>query len=100
VVLPAPHRDRGFVHAPGGAHGPRVSRPALLEFRYIPQYPAQDGCVGYGNAPLGHHRHQIAVTEPVGDVPANADLNDLDRVPPTAVDRVALYWFCHSASPR
>jgi hypothetical protein len=97
VMFASSHGDGGFVHAPGEVHWPRVSCPALLEFRHIARYPAENRRMGDGDAALGHHLDEIAIAEAVSDVPPDAELNSFGREPPSAVDRVSLYRFCHSA---
>jgi hypothetical protein len=44
--------------------------------------------VGNDNAALSHHRHEISITQPVGDVPAHAQFNDLGVEPAPSVNRV------------
>src|SRR5258708_7284660 len=39
------------------------------------------------NAALGHHRHEISIAQPVGDVPADAQFDDLGIEAATSVTR-------------
>ena len=34
-------------------------------------------CVRNDDAPLRHHRHEVSVAQPVGDIPAHALFDDL-----------------------
>jgi hypothetical protein len=47
--------------------------------------------VRHGNAPLGHHRHEIPIAQPVSDVPADAQLDDLGMEAAPAVDGLSDY---------
>jgi len=44
--------------------------------------------VGYHDAALRHHSNEVAIAQPVGDVPANAQLDDFSVEHPPAVDAV------------
>ena len=55
--------------------------------------------MGHGDAALGHHGGQIAIAEPVPDVPPDTLLNDVDGEAAAAVDRVALGCLGHSSLP-
>jgi hypothetical protein len=50
------------------------------------------GRTRHGDAALGHHGGQVAVAEPVGDVPADTQLNHFDGEAASTVKRVA--WGC------
>src|SRR5450759_4800877 len=60
-----------FVGAPGSTDGSTESVPALLIFRHVPGYPSQDCAVGYHDPAFCHHTNEVAIAQPVGDVPAN-----------------------------
>ena len=45
--------------------------------------------MGDFNPALGHHGHQVAVAQPIRDVPANAQLDDFGRVATPALNGVA-----------
>jgi hypothetical protein len=46
---------------------------------------------------FGHHRNQVSIAQTVGDVPTNAELNELGLEPASAINRVARYFSCHLA---
>src|SRR6266404_1016482 len=89
VVWLAPNRHGSFVHSPGAPNRSGESSPSLLIFGDIPQYPAHDRCVRYGDAALGYHGGEIAIAEAVRDVPPNAQLDDIGRETATTIDGVA-----------
>src|ERR1017187_7590691 len=64
-----------LVCAPGSTDGSRESIPALLIFWHVPRCPAQDCAVGYYDPALRHHCNEVAITQPIGDVPTNAQLD-------------------------
>jgi hypothetical protein len=49
------------------------------------------------DAALGHHLHKISIRQPIGDVPAHAQLDDVGVEGPLAVNRVTGYLLRHSA---
>ena len=51
--------------------------------------------VRYDNAALGHHRHQISVAQSVGDLPADAQLDELGIEPATSVNEISDNWLGH-----
>src|SRR5882672_8867782 len=77
-----------LVGAPGSSDGSRESVPALLIFRHVPGDPSQDGAVGYHDTALRHHCSQVAIAQPVGDVPANAQLDDFSVEHSSAVNGI------------
>src|SRR3569833_204185 len=89
VVRSASDGDVCFVHTPGRIHRLRVASPPLLILWDIPKHPAHDRRMSHGNAALGHHGSQIPVTEPVGDVPAHAQLDDVHGEPTPTEEGVA-----------
>src|SRR3569833_3672605 len=93
VVRSASDGDVCFVHTPGRIHRLRVASPPLLLLWDIPKHPAHDRRMSHGNASLGHHGSQIPVTEPVGDVPTHAQLDDVHGEPAPA-----LVWFSHDCT--
>jgi hypothetical protein len=44
--------------------------------------------VGYRDSAFRHHANQVAIPQPIGDVPANAQLNDFSVEHPSAVDGI------------
>jgi hypothetical protein len=53
--------------------------------------------VGYDDPPaLRHHSNEVPIAQPIGDVPANAQLNDFSIEHPSAVDGVTGDRFGHS----
>ena len=79
-----------LVGAPGSTDGSRESVPALLIFRHVAGYPSQDCALGYHDPALRHHSNEIAIAQPIGDVPANAQLNDFSVEHPSAIDGVTV----------
>jgi hypothetical protein len=61
--------DVGFIDAPRIIHGSGEAVPALLKFRHIANNPAMNCGVRHANLAFSHHRHQISIAQPVGDVP-------------------------------
>jgi hypothetical protein len=47
--------------------------------------------VRHSNAPLGHHRLEISIAQAVGDVPADAQLDDLGIEAAASVDGISGY---------
>src|SRR5450631_4650645 len=88
IPLP-PDLDVGLVDAPGIIHGSCEAVPSLLELRHISNHPTVDRRVRHGNTPLGHHRHEISIAQPVGNVPANAQLDDLGIEAATSVNGIS-----------
>jgi Gluconate 2-dehydrogenase subunit 3 len=64
------------VYPPRRADAARMSIPAFLELRNVPHNPSQNSRVRDFNTPLRHHRHEISIAQPLGDIPADANLND------------------------
>src|SRR5260370_40756549 len=85
----APDLYIGLIHAPGGIHGPCEAVPSLLELRHIANHPTVNRRVRHTNAALGHHRHEISIAQPVGDVPADAQLDDLGIEAATSVNGIS-----------
>jgi len=46
-------------------------------------------CVRHGNAALSHHRHEISIAQSVGNVPADAQLDDLPIEATTSVNGIS-----------
>jgi hypothetical protein len=58
--------------------------------------------VRHDNAALGHHRHEVPIAQSVGDVPADAQLDDLGIEAATSVNGIADYGpgrLCISSMP-
>jgi hypothetical protein len=90
--------DVGFIHAPGGIHRSGEAVPSLLKLRHKANHPTMNRRVRHANAALGHHRHEISIAQPVGDVPADAQLDDLGIEAATSVNRISDYGLVISAS--
>lgn len=76
-VMPiASNGNLRLVGAPGSTDGSRESVPAPLIFRHVPGHPSQDCAVGYHDPAFRHHSNEVAIAQPIGDVPANAQLDD------------------------
>src|ERR1035437_3897796 len=85
-----------LVGAPRSTDGSRESVPALLIFRHEPGYPSQDCAVSHDDPALRHHPNEVPIAQPIGDVPANAQLDDFSIEHTSTVDGVAVDWFGHS----
>jgi hypothetical protein len=81
--------DIRFIYAPGSIHGSCEAVPSLFELRYISNHPTMNRRVLHGNSPLGHHRHEISIAQPVGDVPADAQLDDFGIEAATSVNGIS-----------
>jgi hypothetical protein len=57
---------------------------------------AENRAAGYRDAALGHHPNEVAIAQPVGAVPANAQLDDFGVEHPSPLDRVTGDRFGHS----
>src|SRR5665213_3486004 len=66
-----------LVYPPGRADAVCISIPSLLELGDITNHPSQNRRVRDRDTALCHHSHEISIAQPVGDVPANAKLNDV-----------------------
>ena len=99
VVPPAPDRNCRLIHAPGRSRRSREPRPTPFVLGHVAQHPAHDRRVGHDDPLLRHHRDQIAIAQPVGDVPANTLLDSLWREATTQVDRVARGTSWHPVRP-
>jgi hypothetical protein len=47
------------------------------------------------DAALGHHRHEIPIAQSVGDVAADAQLDDLGIEPAPSVNEISDNWLGH-----
>jgi hypothetical protein len=65
-----------------------VPIPALLELGDIPNDPSQNRRVRDLDTTLRHHRDEISIAQPVGDVPADAKLDDVSIEGAAAVNGV------------
>ena len=86
-----------LIHTPGGANRLGEPSPALLELRDVARNPAEDGGMGNLDTALCHHLHQIAIRQPIGDIPSHAQLNDVGVESTFAVHWVTDYRLGHSA---
>src|SRR6267143_6920028 len=77
VVPFASNRDVSLIYSPGGAHASRITVPALLELGYIPNHPSQNRCMRNHDAAFGHDFNEVSIAQPIRDVPAYAQLNDV-----------------------
>src|ERR1017187_2807287 len=91
------NRNVGLIHTPGGANRLGEPSPALLQLRDVARNPAEDGGMGNLDPALCHHLHQIAIREPIGDIPSHAQLNDVGVKGALAVHWVTDYRLGHSA---
>src|SRR5450759_4410895 len=91
------NRYVGLIHTPGGANRLGEPSPALLELRDVARDPAEDRGMGNLDPALCHHLHQIAIREPIGDIPSHAQLNDVGVKGALAVHWVTDYRLGHSA---
>jgi hypothetical protein len=51
--------------------------------------------VRHDNAALGHHRHEIPIAQSVGDVPADAQFDDLGIEAAASVNGISDNWLGH-----
>jgi hypothetical protein len=87
-----------FVHTPGSIHRPSESVPSLLELRHIANHPTMNRRVRHDNAALRHHRRQIPIAQSIGDVPAEAQFDDLGIEPAAPLNGISDNWLGHWAS--
>src|SRR5476651_1817459 len=73
--------------------------PALLELGNKSNDPSQNRRVRDLNIPLRHHRHEISIAQPVGDVPAKAQPNHVGIEGAAAVHGDTINWLGHSKPP-
>ena len=89
-VVPTATNGHGrLIHAPGRSRRSRVPRPAPFVLGYVAQHPSHDGRVGHDNPLLCHHRDQIAVAQPVADIPAHTGFDGLGGKAPSSVDTIS-----------
>src|SRR5580658_5053776 len=100
VVPFASNTNIGLVDSPRGVHASCPTIPSLFKLRNIVNYPAQDRRVGHTEPALRHHGYQVSIAQPVGDVPADAQFDDLSVESTTAVDPIAGFRLGHLASCR
>jgi len=64
----------------GHAKRPESRRSDLTTLRQcaVPGNPSRDGAVGYDDPALRHHSNEVPIAQPIGDVPANALLDDFN----------------------
>src|ERR1039457_3971765 len=92
-------RDVRFIDSPRRANGSRESVPALLELRNVTSDPPKDRQMRDFDAALGHHLHKISIRQPISDVPAHAQLDDVGVEYAFTVHRVTRDRLRHSAPP-
>ncbi len=80
-----PGANVGLVDAPGRTDRPRPAVPPPLVFGDVAQNPSDDGRMRHIHLTLGHQRHEIAIAQSVGQVPAHAGLDNLARESATTV---------------
>src|ERR1017187_6568371 len=73
------------------------ARPGLLELRNVTSAPPKDRRMRDFDAALGHHLHKISIRQPISDVPAHAQLDDVGVEHPLAIDRIPGDRLRHSA---
>ena len=81
VVPLSPNADVRLVGSPRPTDAATESVPVLLKFRHESKGPSKDCRVHYADAPLGHHLHQVAIGEPIADVPPHTEHNHLGVKP-------------------
>jgi hypothetical protein len=84
-----------LIDAPGIIHRTCEAVPPLLKLRHIANNPAMNGGVRHGNASLRHHWHEIPIAQPLGDVPADAQLDYLGIEAAPAINEISRYRLCH-----
>src|SRR5258706_4286775 len=100
IVPLATNTDVSLVNPPGRTDTAREAMPPFLELGYVPNHPAQYRRVGYFHAPLGHHGYRVPITQPVGDVPAHAQLDDLGVENTTTVNGITSGGAGHFLVPK
>ena len=75
----------GLVNAPGRTNTLRPAVPPPLVLRYVLEDPSHGRGVRYVYVALRHQSDEIAITQAVGEIPANAGLDDIAGEPPTSV---------------
>src|SRR5664279_1828165 len=90
-------RDVRLIDPPRRADESREPVPTLLELRDVPRHPSKYRRVRDLHAALGHHLHEIPIRQPIRDVPAHAQLDDVGVEGPLAVNRVTGYRLRPSA---
>jgi hypothetical protein len=95
IIPLASDLDVGLVDAPGIIHGSCEAVPALLKLRHIANHSAMNGGVRHANAALGHHGYEIPIAQPIGDVPTDAQLDDLGIKAAPAINEISRYGLCH-----
>src|ERR1022692_3044450 len=73
------------------------ARPGLLELRNVTSAPPKDRRMRDFDAALGHHLHKISIRQPISDVPAHAQLDDVGVEYAFTVHRVTRDRLRHSA---
>jgi len=89
IVPLSPDLYVGLINAPGIIHGSCEAVPFLFKLRYLMNHPTVNRRMRHDNAALGHHRHEISIAQPIGDVPADAQFDDLGIEAATSVNGIA-----------
>jgi len=100
AVKVVPLRSDGdvcLIDSPRRANGSRESVPALLELRNVTSDPPKDRRMRDFDAALGHHLHKISIRQPISDVSAHAQLDDVGVEYAFTVHRVTRDRLRHSA---
>ena len=94
-----PGANEGLVDAPRRADRLRPAVPPPLVFGDVPKDPSHDRGVRHAHVALGHQRHEIATTQAVGEIPADAGFDDIAREPTAPVNCITLNWLGHGPAP-
>ena len=49
--------------------------------------------------PLRHQRHEVAIAQAVGELPADAGFDHIAREPPAPVNCITFNWLGHGPAP-
>lgn len=98
VVPLCPDGHIGFVDAPGGTDRSGEPLPAFFNLRDVATHPSENRRVRNDDPSLRHHFHQISVREPVGDIPADTECDDVGVEMASAVDGISGDRLRHSVS--
>jgi len=91
--------DVCLVDPPGGAGRLRPAVPPLLVFGDLPKDPPHDGGMRHVYLALLHQRHEVAIAQAVGEIPANAGFDHITREPPATVNCITFNWLGHGPAP-
>ena len=91
-------RNVGLIDSPQGPNRFGEPTAALLNLRNMANNPAKHRRMGRLNAALSHHFRQVSIREPIGDVPAHTQLDDIAIKRALSVHRVTGNRLRQSAS--